>query len=64
MALLLDDGTTRRLKLPVEIWFGGHTYTALVPGPRKVNSVILDPDGVYPDVNRPDNRWPRAPATP
>lgn len=64
LALLLDDGTTTRVRLPVEIWFGGSRYTAVIPGPRKVNSVILDPDGLYPDVNRPDNRWPRAPVTP
>ena len=64
LALLLDDGTTRRLRLPVEIWFRGDRYTAVVPGPRKVNSVIIDPEGLYPDVNRADNRWPRAAATP
>jgi hypothetical protein len=64
LALLLDDGTTRRVRLPVEIWFGGGRYTAVIPGPRKVNSVIIDPEGLYPDVARADNRWPRAPATP
>ena len=36
LALLMDDGSTQRLTLPVEIWFGGATYTAIVPGPRKV----------------------------
>jgi hypothetical protein len=63
LALLLDDGTTKRVRLPVEIWFGGNRHVAVIPGPRKVNSVILDPDGLYPDVTRADNRWPRAPAT-
>ena len=58
LALLMDDGTTQRLRLPVEIWFGGDRYTALVPGPRKVNGVVVDPDGVYPDVERANNRWP------
>jgi hypothetical protein len=64
LALLLDDGTTRRVRLPVEIWFGGNRYTAVIPGPRKVNSVVIDTDGLYPDVRREDNRWPRASATP
>jgi hypothetical protein len=54
----MDDGSTRRLSLPVEIWFGGATYTAIVPGPGKVNSVIVDPDASYPDVRRDNNRWP------
>ena len=58
LELLMDDGTTQRLKLPVEIWFGGATYTAIVPGPRKVNSVTIDPDARYPDVRRQNNRWP------
>ena len=58
LALVMDDGTTQRLTLPVEIWFGGATYTAIVPGPRKVSSVTVDPEGKYPDVRRENNRWP------
>jgi hypothetical protein len=58
LALLMDDGSTQRLLLPVEIWFGGDRYTAIVPGPKKVNSVTVDPDSRYPDVRRGNNRWP------
>ena len=58
LELLMDDGTTQRLTHPVEIWFGGATYTAIVPGPKKVNSVTIDPDARYPDVRRQNNRWP------
>jgi len=54
---VMDDGTTRRVTLPVEIWFGGSRYTAVVPGPRKVNAVIIDPDTWYPDLDRSNNRW-------
>jgi aminopeptidase N len=57
MTLLMDDGSTQRLTLPVEIWFGGATYTAIVPGPRKVKSVTVDPDAKYPDVRRENNSW-------
>ena len=65
LALLMDDGSTQRLRLPVEIWGLRDRYTALVPGPRKVNSVVIDPDGWYPDVDRSNNRWPAgAPAGP
>ena len=35
LALLMDDGSTQRLKLPVEIWFGGDRFTAVVPGPAE-----------------------------
>jgi hypothetical protein len=58
LALLMDDGTTQRLSLPVEIWFRGDRYTLLVPGPKKVNGVMIDPDNWYPDVERDNNRWP------
>ncbi len=60
LALLMDDGTTQRLRLPVEIWGLGDRYTALVPGPRKVSGVIIDAEGLYPDVERANNRWPAA----
>jgi hypothetical protein len=58
LGLLMDDGSTQRLRLPVEIWFGGDRYTAIIPGPKKVNAVTLDPDSRYPDVRRENNRWP------
>jgi hypothetical protein len=58
LALLMDDGSTQRLTLPVEIWFGGDRYTAIVPGPKKVNAVTVDPESRYPDVRRENNRWP------
>ena len=64
LALLLDDGTTVPLRLPAEIWFHGDRHMAIVPGPRKVNRVTIDPDGVYPDVRRENNRWPAAADTP
>jgi hypothetical protein len=60
LALLLDDGTTQRVSLPVEVWFGGDRYTFVLPGPKKVNSVTIDPNGWYPDVRRENNRWPVA----
>ena len=62
LALTMDDGSTQRVRLPVEIWGLRNTYTALIAGPRKVNGVAVDPDGWYPDVDRTNNRWPATPA--
>jgi hypothetical protein len=62
LGLLMDDGSTQRVHLPVEIWGLRNTYTALIAGPKKVNSVVIDPDGWYPDVDRGNNRWPATPA--
>jgi Peptidase family M1 domain len=65
LGLLMDDGSTQRVSLPVEIWGLRNTYTAVIAGPKKVNSVVIDPDNWYPDVNRGNNRWPAgAPAGP
>ena len=36
----------------------GDRYTAIVPGPKKVNGVTVDPESRYPDVQRANNRWP------
>ncbi len=58
LELRMDDGSTQRLMLPVEIWFGGAGYVAIVPGPKKVDAVIIDPENRYPDVRRENNRWP------
>jgi hypothetical protein len=60
LGLLMDDGSTQRVRLPVEIWGLRTTYTALIAGPKKVNSVAIDPDNWYPDVDRSNNRWPAA----
>jgi hypothetical protein len=58
LALIMDDSTTQHLSLPVEVWYAGDRYAALVPGPRKVTGVTIDPEGWYPDVNRENNSWP------
>jgi len=65
LGLRMDDGSTQRVSLPVEIWGLRNTYTAVIAGPKKVNSVVIDPDNWYPDVDRGNNRWPAgAPAAP
>jgi hypothetical protein len=61
MDLLMDDGFTRRLTLPVEIWIPGNSFIAVVPGPHTVTSVKLNPDLAFPDVQVNNNNWPRAP---
>jgi hypothetical protein len=55
--LRMNDGTTQHLTLPVEVWQGGPQYTAVVPGPKTVVGVVVDPKKLYPDVRRENNRW-------
>jgi peptidase M1-like protein len=63
LELQMNDGSTQPLSLPVEVWYGGSSYTALVPGPRKVVGVVVDPKHVYPDVRRENNSWTAAATT-
>ena len=57
LELVMDDGTTRRLSLPVEVWHGGNRYSVLVPEAKKVVQVTIDPKSLYPDVRRDNNSW-------
>jgi Peptidase family M1 domain len=55
--LRLEDGTSRHLSLPVEIWYAGSRYTALIPGPQRVVGATIDARNFYPDVRRENNSW-------
>jgi hypothetical protein len=57
LQVVMADGTTRGVKLPVEIWYGGDRYDLLVPDGKKVVKVTIDPRGIYPDVRRENNVW-------
>ena len=62
LALMMDDGSTQRLRLPVEIWYAGSQYTLQVPGPKRVVGAAIDTRNLYPDVRRENNAW-MAPAS-
>ena len=57
LELVMDDGTTRQMRLPVEVWYGGPRYSVLVPEAKKVVKVTIDPRQLYPDVRRGNNVW-------
>jgi hypothetical protein len=61
MDLLMDDGFTKRVKLPAEVCYNGDNYLASIPGPARVTSVKIDPDKAFPEVRRDNNTWPRSP---
>jgi hypothetical protein len=56
MELTYDDGTTERVRLPVEMWNLGPAFAYRVRSGRKVTGVVVDPRGVLPDVERGNNR--------
>ena len=59
MDLTYADGTTERVRLPVEMWNLGPRFAYRVRGGRQVTGVVVDPRGVLPDVDRKNNRLGR-----
>ncbi len=55
MDLIHGDGTTERVRLPVEMWNLGPRFAYRVRGGRQVTGVVVDPRGVLPDVDRKNN---------
>jgi aminopeptidase N len=59
MELTWSDGSTERVRLPVEMWNQGPRFSYRVRGPKALRRVVVDPRGVLPDERRGNNRWPR-----
>jgi hypothetical protein len=63
LKLTFADGTSQLFKFPVEIWYKGDTYTAMVEVDKQVVAAQVNPDNALPDLNPANNIW-RAAATP
>jgi hypothetical protein len=64
MRLRLADGTTRDVRLPVDIWArpsGGNQFQAVVAVASPVTGVRLWPDPTVPDFNPANDSWGDAP---
>jgi hypothetical protein len=60
LELTMADGRARRVMLPVEPWLEGRTRQwATVELESPVVRVVIDPDRVFPDVDRNNNTWVR-----
>jgi hypothetical protein len=59
MDLAYADGTTERVRLPVEMWNLGPRFAYRVRGGRQVTGVVVDPRGVLPDIDRKNNAFRR-----
>src|SRR5262249_39802532 len=57
MRLKFNDGTTRDVRLPVEIWSRGDRYVATIVVQRPVVGVRLWPDQSVPDFNASNDLW-------
>ncbi len=60
LELRYADGSSERRELPIEMWNLGSRFTSRVrTGGKAIAGVVLDPQAIYPDVDRANNRWPR-----
>jgi len=58
LAVTRADGGVQRLELPVEVWLGGKRRVAVrVAREPRVVRVEIDPDGVFPDLDRENQVW-------
>jgi hypothetical protein len=51
------SGNSQIVRLPVDIWQRGGSWTFKYPSTTKLTSVELDPEHVLPDENRANNLW-------
>ncbi len=57
LRLTYEDGTSETVRIPVQMWYQAPDFVFRTKA--GVTSAELDPRGVYPDVDRENNRWPR-----
>jgi hypothetical protein len=57
----MKDATTATVTWPVDVWFkGDRTFRATLDfGPRRIESITLDPSCRFPDRTPADNVWPK-----
>ena len=57
MDIKTKSGKVTRLKLPVEIWQKNIDWTFKHNSTEEIESIVLDPDHVFPDCNESNNTW-------
>jgi hypothetical protein len=62
IAVRRADGSTQRLEIPVTTWlFGEKTWTFKVRSQPGITSIEIDPERLFPDMNRENNVWRNVP---
>jgi hypothetical protein len=61
LAIRRTDGTVERREVPVDVWLTGARTTSLsIDSAATVESIEIDPEKVFPDIDRSNNAWKRA----
>jgi hypothetical protein len=63
LAITRSDGSVERRVLPVDVWLakGAKHVMVTVDHASTVASVEIDPEQVFPDIDRSNNKWVRQP---
>jgi hypothetical protein len=59
MDVIYADGTTERIRLPVEMWNQGPRFAYRIRAGKVVRKVVVDPRRALPDVDRSNNERSR-----
>jgi hypothetical protein len=51
------SGKTGMIKIPVEVWQNGDTWSQKLDTKESLKSVTIDPFHVFPDINTDNNTW-------
>jgi hypothetical protein len=52
-------GSVERMTVPVDVWLtGARRYVVRLPAAPEIVKVTIDPDGLFPDMNRGNQVWP------
>ena len=54
-----SNGHSGTVKLPVEIWQRGPKWEFKYNSTSRLDSVVVDPDKILPDINPSNNKWVR-----
>ena len=59
LELRYADGMREIRQLPVEMWYLGSRFTYRLATAKGIVAVVVDPQRIYPDVERGNNSWGR-----
>jgi len=58
LAITRADGRVQRVSVPVDVWMkGARRYAVRVRSSPRIVKVVVDPDGLFPDMDRANQVW-------
>ncbi|TYP95032.1 hypothetical protein LX73_0327 [Fodinibius salinus] len=61
MKITQSNGNTETVRLPVQVWHRGNSWTMDYNSNSKIEKVVIDPKKEFPDVNSENNIWKSEP---